>query len=186
MLVFGKRYGWIFSGILVTMFLFIVGPSPSILRAVIMQYMIIIAWYINYENSAKLSVWVAFVLLLAYEPYMIYDVGFVLSFLSTIGIIYLYNHIYNAIKTENKYINKYVLASVSVSVAVTVTTTFACFYYFGYISTLTIISNIIILPIIAILFPLCVVFVLISLISTQILIPLSIIIEILVSLLMKI
>ncbi|MFI3114997.1 MAG: ComEC/Rec2 family competence protein [Clostridia bacterium] len=184
MLIFGKRYGFAFAGILVTMFLFVVGFKASILRAVIMQYMIIIAWFIGRENSSKISVWVAFVILLAYEPYMIYDIGFVLSFLSSIGIIYLYEPIFSAIKT--KYINKFILSSVTVSICVTIMTTFACFYYFGYISTLTVLSNLIILPIIAVLFPLCIIYILISLINTQILLPLAVIIEFLVLITTKI
>lgn len=180
MLVFGKRNGGIFAGIFVTMFLFIVGPSPSILRAVIMQYMIIIAWFIKRENSSKVSVWVAFVLLIMFEPYVMFDVGFILSFMSAISIIYLYEPVYNAIKCKNEFINKFIYSSLAISVAVTGTTTFALFYYFGYISTVMVISNILIIPIVAVLFPLCIIYIFAILLPSGILFPFTKIIQFLV------
>ncbi|MFI3226409.1 MAG: ComEC/Rec2 family competence protein [Clostridia bacterium] len=180
MKIVGKKYGGIFAAFFVTIFLFIVGPSPSILRAVIMQYMVIIAWFISRENSGKVSVWVAFVLLLASEPYIMFDVGFILSFMSSISIIYLYQPILQAIKCQNRYVNKYLFSSIAISVSVTATTTFALFYYFGYISTVQILSNLLIIPIITVLFPLCLVYILLGFLGSDILYPLIKIIELLV------
>ncbi|HEU5291338.1 MAG TPA: ComEC/Rec2 family competence protein [Cyclobacteriaceae bacterium] len=87
--VSGKWTLAIFSIIVLWAYAFITGLSPSVLRAVTMFSCVAIArpWSrrTNIYNTLAVS---AFCLLL-YEPYLIMSVGFQLSFLAVIGIVYL-------------------------------------------------------------------------------------------------
>ena len=163
--VFGKRKGNYAGIFIIVFFLLVVGYSPSIIRASIMHIILICANLFNEQYSSKKSIWIAFIVILMINPYSIFDVGFVLSFASSAGIIYFYNEIYDKIKCKNNIINKYILQSFSISVAVSVTTTLPLIIYFESISSIAIVSNMLILPIISIVFPLSIGFIFISFIS---------------------
>lgn len=165
--IFGKRDGNIISLIVISLFLFVVGASPSILRAIIMQYMMIFAWVINRQYTNKTSIWVALFLMLLFEPYIIFDIGFILSFASSLSLIYLYSPIYKALETKNKKINKLLIAPFCISISVMITTLIPTMYFFGYSSSVAILGNILIIPIITILFPLSFTFVLTGLINVE-------------------
>src|SRR6185369_7936506 len=74
---------------------FLTGLSPSVLRAVTMFSFVAIAKPVgrrtNFYNTLAAS---AFCLLL-YDPYLIMSVGFQLSYLAVLGIVYLQRPIYN-------------------------------------------------------------------------------------------
>ncbi len=84
---------WVFS--------FITGNSPSVLRAVTMFSFIAIArpfgMRTNIYNTLAAS---AFVLLI-YNPYLIMSVGFQLSYLAVLGIVYLQRPLYQLWEIEN-------------------------------------------------------------------------------------
>lgn len=85
----GKWTLAIFSIVVLWAYAFVTGLSPSVLRAVTMFSCVAIArpWSkrTNIYNTLAVS---AFCLLL-YEPYLMMSVGFQLSFLAVIGIVYL-------------------------------------------------------------------------------------------------
>ncbi|HRG10525.1 MAG TPA: ComEC/Rec2 family competence protein, partial [Cyclobacteriaceae bacterium] len=90
-----KKYRWspwliaCLSIFLLWSFAFVTGLSPSVLRAVTMFSFVALAkplgWRTNIYNTLATS---AFVLLL-YDPYLIMSVGFQLSYLAVVGIVYL-------------------------------------------------------------------------------------------------
>lgn len=68
---------------------FVTGLSPSVLRAVTMFTVIAVSRPLNYRTNIYNTLAVAAFALLVYEPYLIMSVGFQLSFLAVIGIVYI-------------------------------------------------------------------------------------------------
>lgn len=66
------------------------GAQPSILRAALMVFIMESAYFFNREKEPKTAFMLTFVLLTFSNPFYIYDVGFLLSFLTVFGILYLH------------------------------------------------------------------------------------------------
>lgn len=75
------------------------------------------------------------------NPYIIYNVSFQLSFLSTLSIIYFYGYIKNILKIN----------LISLTIAANILTIPVIYYNFKGISIISIISNIIVVPFIGII-----------------------------------
>lgn len=177
MIVFRKAYGYKVAGVVTVIFALVVGFSPSIFRACIMQLCVVFAWESAEEYSSINAISAALLILLAFNPYIVYDVGFVLSFASSFSIIIISPYIRKVLKTKIKRLNKYFIDPISIYLSVFIGTLIPMIYYFDYISTMNLISNIFILPISSILFPLSLLFVFLSLINVKIISYFSFIIE---------
>ncbi|OKS86768.1 ComEC/Rec2 family competence protein [Mucilaginibacter polytrichastri] len=129
----GSRYGqWIkaiVSILLIWAYALLTGFSPAVCRAAVMISMIILgkAGY-RYTNMANLLALSAFALLL-YDPLLIADVGFQLSYLAVLGLIMLQPVIFNWFDFEHKYVRKlwyYISASLAAQV---ITFPLSAFYF---------------------------------------------------------
>jgi len=128
------------------MFVLITGFSPSVLRAALMLGLVILGntFYRN-GNSYNTLLLSAFLLLL-YDPLLIKDVGFLLSYFAVFGIMYLYPILNTIYFVKNKILNK--LWSLSLmSVAATVFTLPISLYYFHQFPVWFMFSNLVIIPI---------------------------------------
>lgn len=67
----------------------IAGLDPSIVRASIMGIMTFSAQILGRQRLAGYSLFIAGYSMLFFEPYLVFDVGFQLSFLSTAGLLYI-------------------------------------------------------------------------------------------------
>lgn len=123
------------------------GLSPAVCRAAVMITLIIAGkTYSRQLNSLNLLAVSAFVLLL-YDPYLLTDVGFQLSYLAVAGILILQPVIYNLLSVKNKWLDKLWLAC-SVSIAAQVATFPLSIFYFHQFPAYFIISNLlIVLPV---------------------------------------
>ena len=92
-------------------------------------------------NSLAASAFV----LLCYNPYFLWDVGFQLSYLAVVGIVAFQKPLYNLIFIKNKWIDK-VWQLMAVSLAAQVLTFPICIYYFHQFPVLFLIANIIAVP----------------------------------------
>ncbi len=110
-------------------FALLTGASPSVLRAATMFSFIIVGSsldrYTNIYNTLAAS---AFFLLLI-NPYLIFDIGFQLSYLAVLGIVYFYPKIYTAWIIDNKIGDK-VWSMVAISLAAQLTTLPISLFYF--------------------------------------------------------
>ncbi len=84
------HYGFVLIGtaVSVIMFGFIVGFSPSLLRAVVMCLASLLSLHAAKEHHASYALVIAAFLLLLKEPLWIFQAGFLLSFAATAGIVY--------------------------------------------------------------------------------------------------
>ncbi len=126
-------------------FSLLTGAPASVLRSAVMFSFIAIGSSFNKNNSIYNSLAISAFLLLCYDPFMLWDVGFQLSYLAVLGIVILQKNIYNWFYFENKIADKtWKLASVSL--AAQVFTLPACIYYFHQFPLLFLISNMVAIP----------------------------------------
>ncbi|WP_449438588.1 ComEC/Rec2 family competence protein [Pedobacter steynii] len=135
---------------LVWFYALLTGFSPSVLRSAIMLSVFIIAKSFNRQsNSYNIISFTAFCLLL-YDPFLIWDVGFQLSFLAVLGLIYLQPKIQNWWHPKNKWINK-LWEVTAMSLAAQFITYPLSVYYFHQFPIYFLISNLFIMVPIALL-----------------------------------
>lgn len=143
--VSGKWTLAVFSIVVLWAYAFITGLSPSVLRAVTMFSCVAIArpWSkrTNIYNTLALS---AFCLLL-YEPYLIMSVGFQLSYLAVIGIVYLQPVLSRVWEPESWLWNN-VWQITCVSVAAQLATFVLGLLYFHQFPVYFLLSNLFVIP----------------------------------------
>lgn len=120
------------------------GFSPSVLRSAVMLTVYILAKTFNKNsNSYNILAFTAFCLL-CYDPFLVWDVGFQLSFLAVFGLIYLQPKIHQWIEVKNKWLDQ-LWATTALSLAAQITTFPLSIYYFHQFPLYFIISNLFIL-----------------------------------------
>jgi competence protein ComEC len=141
----GKFYKAIALIAMLWAFAVFTGLSPSVLRATLMFSLVIVGKSLsrnsNIYNTLASS---AFVLLVA-NPMFITEVGFQLSYLAVLSIVFFYPHIYVLIYVRNKYFDK-VWALIAVSTAAQLGTLPLTLFYFNQFPNYFLITNIIAIP----------------------------------------
>lgn len=126
------------------------GFSPSVLRSVIMLSVFIIAKsFARKTNNYNIMAFAACCLLL-YNPFLIWDIGFQLSFLAVAGLIWLQPMIQNWWHIEQDWLYK-IWGAVAMSLAAQLATFPFTLYYFHQFPVYFLISNLFILLPIAVL-----------------------------------
>jgi len=128
---------WIFS--------LLTGAGASILRAAVMFSCIAIGENFARKSSIYNSLAASAFILLCYNPYFLWDVGFQLSYLAVLSIVIFQRPLYHLLYIKNKGLN-YLWALVSVSLAAQIFTFPVCLYYFHQFPTIFLIANIIVVP----------------------------------------
>ena len=80
--------------IAVVQFMFMTGCTPSVVRAGIMAVIFLAAYLLNRERDALTSLFLSALIMLAYNPMVLFHVGFQLSFCATLSLLILYQPIY--------------------------------------------------------------------------------------------
>ncbi len=142
-----KTYIIIF--IFLIFFAFITGFSPSILRASLLSFLIGLNKYFKLNIKTESLLYLVFSLLVITNPFIIYNMSFILSFTTTYFII-----------ISSKLINdkNYIKGLLKVSMISFISNIGLSIYYFNYINPLGIILNLIFVPFISfIIFPLSII-----------------------------
>ncbi len=126
-------------------FALLTGATASVLRSAVMFTFISIGSSFDKKNSIYNSLAISAFLLLCYDPFMLWDVGFQLSYLAVLGIVIFQKYIYNWFHFKSKIFNLgWKLASVSL--AAQLLTLPICIYYFHQFPLLFLLSNMIAIP----------------------------------------
>ncbi len=123
----------------------ITGLSPSVNRAALMFTIIIIAETFHRNTNIYNSIAASAFILLLINPYSLYDVGFQLSYLAVLGIVFLHPRIYSWFTFNTWFMNQ-VWNITAVSIAAQLATSPLGFYYFGQFPNYFLISNLLIIP----------------------------------------
>ena len=127
------------------LFALLTGGCPSILRSAVMFTCIVIGENYSKRSSIYNSLAASAFILLCYNPYYLWDVGFQLSYLSLYGIVIFHKYIYHLFYAKNKWINKLWDLS-AVSIAAQVLTFPICLYYFHQLPLFFLFTNLIAVP----------------------------------------
>lgn len=128
---------WLYAGI--------TGLSPSVMRAATMFSAVAVAQNIGRKTNIYNTLATAALVLLCFNPYLILEVGFQLSFLAVLGIVIIQPHIYALFVVENWLGNK-IWELTSVSVAAQIATFPLGILYFNQFPNYFLLSNLIVIP----------------------------------------
>lgn len=131
---------------------YLCGFYSSVLRATVMTACFLLAYSFGERGDGKSSFSLAGILLLLICPFLIYDVGFLLSFVSVFGIMYLQSPI-KKLFYKIKIVSP-IADMLAVTISATISTIPIIAHYFGFIAVISLLSNLIILPIFSVYYSL--------------------------------
>ncbi|MDD5669853.1 MAG: ComEC/Rec2 family competence protein, partial [Candidatus Omnitrophica bacterium] len=146
-----RRVRLVLSIILISGYCFITGSSPPVLRATIMAIVFISAYFLRAEPDIFSACALAALIILVSCPGQLFDVSFQLSFASVIALITIFpifKKISSVEKIKNR-IMRFLTESMLVSFSAWMGTIGFIVYYFGIVCPVTVISNILIVPLAA-------------------------------------
>ena len=128
------------------MFMTLCGFTPSVLRAGTMYIIMLVGLLIHRDPDALNSLSVAFVIMVTANPFLMCNVGFLLSVTSTAGIIILNPLILKLIRHDKWKIKplKAVTEIATVTISAQLATLPICLYYFGWVSRYAVLVNVLI------------------------------------------
>lgn len=141
-------------------FVFITGFEPSVLRAVVMASIMLTASILYREADTYTAIALSCIILLAYQPYMLFNVGFQLSYAAVLSIIMLHRNISNLILKITKIKSKtipdtpkpaFFLEAFSATLAAQLGVLPITILYFNKISLISIIPNLLAAPLLEII-----------------------------------
>lgn len=152
LLFFMKRKKWLIWLKLILIILslwaysFITGLSPSVLRAATMFSFLAIGRQINRQTNIYNILAASAFMLLSINPFLLFDIGFELSYIAIIGIVYFQPKIRNWVYLKNKILS-FVWDLISVTIAAQIVTTPLSLFYFHQFPTYFLLSGIVLVPI---------------------------------------
>lgn len=123
----------------------ITGFSPSVLRAGTMFTFLAIGQNLGRNNNIYNTLAGSAFFLLAYDPYLITQIGFQLSYLAVIAIVALQPPLQNLVKTKFKILD-WLWALTTVSIAAQLVTGPIALYYFDQFPNYFLITNLVVVP----------------------------------------
>ena len=128
---------WLFS--------LMTGAAASVLRSAVMFTFIAVGKYLLKQSSIYNSLAASAFVMLCYNPYFLWDVGFQLSYLAVVSIIIFQKSVYNWLYIKNKWVNE-IWKLMAISLSAQILTFPICIYYFHQFPNLFLITNIIAVP----------------------------------------
>lgn len=144
-----RRTKWLhpllITGIL-WLFTLLTGGAASIMRAAVMFTCILIGKTFNKQSSVYNMLAMSAFLLLCYNPFWLWDVGFQLSYAALLSIVVFYKPVYNLLYFRNKVLD-YAWQLIAVTLAAQVLTTPVSLYHFHQFPVYFLFTNLIAVPV---------------------------------------
>lgn len=141
----GKAVLAIGSVVLLWIYAFVTGWSPSVLRAVMMFTFVALSrpWKqsTNIFNTMAASAFC----LLVYDPFFAMSVGFQLSYVAVFGIVFIHPHLYVLWEPQSRIVDE-TWKVVSVSIAAQIVTVPITLYYFHQFPNYFLVANLLVIP----------------------------------------
>lgn len=137
-----SRWRFILVCCVLAFFSFMVGLTPSVVRAVIMMGVVMLAAAVDRKPDMLTSLLVAAFLITVFKPYMIYSVSFQMSFMACLGIV-LYYPVFERIFA---FMGRYLSVAVSVTLSSQILILPLLIHYFGSFAPVSVIANILAVP----------------------------------------
>ncbi|MCF8253629.1 MAG: ComEC/Rec2 family competence protein [Bacteroidia bacterium] len=121
------------------------GFSPSILRASLMFSFVLLGKQLNRSSNPFNSLAASAFFLLLFEPNLIFNVGFQLSYAAVAGILGFYPYLYHSIIFPHKFLD-HIWKVFAVSISAQILTLPISIYYFHQLPNYFLIANLLIIP----------------------------------------
>lgn len=142
----GRAILGIVSLLLLWLYACITGLTPSVLRAVAMFSFVALAKLIHRNSNIYNTLAATAFCLLLYNPYFLVSVGFQLSFIAVLGIVYIHPRLYPVLEFKSLIIHK-IWEITSVSIAAQLATFALGLLYFHQFPNYFLISNLVVIPV---------------------------------------
>lgn len=130
---------------IVWLYAFITGLSPSVMRASAMFTFIVVGESLKRPVTVYNSLGVSAFFLLVVDPYLLYYVGFQLSYLAVLGIVFFQPRIYKLWRVKNKILDRlWALTAVSFSAQIGILP--LLLYYFHQFPLYFFLTNYVVIP----------------------------------------
>ncbi|MBQ0017013.1 MAG: ComEC/Rec2 family competence protein [Clostridiales bacterium] len=143
-------YQFLITALVLILYCTLCGFSPSVVRASLMSLCLMLSLVIGERADTLSSLSLAGIILLLANPFNFYSLGFELSFACVFGILFLSKPIYHLLSKIR--IPKVLNGSITITLCATLSTLPIIANSFGFIAPISIISNLIILPIFSVYF----------------------------------
>lgn len=143
---FQKRKRYTLILIILTLYVFSVGKSPSIFRAYIMGAIYLLGNILYEKVNSKKSFILAFCCSLLIFPTWIYSISFWMSYTAVFSIIFIYEKIPKIKIYKNRYFSK-IADTLLMTLTIQICMTPIFYMYFNTIPMFSIVSNMVIIPI---------------------------------------
>lgn len=147
------RFNELLKIIVITIIIFlysgVCGFSPSSIRACITCSVMLFAKSCSYKHDSLSALAFSAILLLLISPFNLFDVGFILSYVSVLGILLpckIINRIFARLKPQK------LRNALSITLSAFLTSTPIIAYYFNNFSIIGIITNLIFVPVVSVVF----------------------------------
>lgn len=149
------NFSWFTFGVMILflfMYNFLVGEKASVERATIMGIFVILGRWLGREYSMKIVLYLTYTFMLLSNPFFWYDSGFWLSFVSMAAIIFLNPLLKKIIQIwlpgpGTRIVRSSWMALVISNVSVQISILPLLFHFFGDVSTVSILSNLMVIPV---------------------------------------
>lgn len=157
----GIQFQYVLIILILWLFAFLSGLSPSVTRAVTMFSVFAFAQIIYRKTSSLNNLFLSFFFLLIYNPLWLFQVGFQLSYLAVFFIVWLNPYFEKLWRPKNFALRKiYAISTVSICAQLGVMP--LTLYYFHQFPGLFLITNIIILPVLGVIMALGIIVVILA------------------------
>ncbi|MDH6309776.1 competence protein ComEC [Dysgonomonas sp. PFB1-18] len=147
----GTKYYWLKPGLIILLlwvYAFITGLPPSVIRASAMLTVFCASELFGKKSFSVHALYIAAFFMLLVNPFSLFDIGFQLSFMSVLSILYLQPKASGLIKIENKYVRN-LWQMFTLSLVAQLATFPICLYYFGTFPTYFFAANLLIVPLVS-------------------------------------
>lgn len=127
------------------LFALLTGASPSVLRAAIMFTCLVIGNQLPQPSSVYNSLATSAFLLLCYDPWLCWDIGFQLSYAAVLSMLVFLKPVYNSIYIPNKYLDQG-WKLIAITLAAQILTLPVSIYHFHQFPNLFIVTNLLAVP----------------------------------------
>lgn len=141
------RWRLLTAVIAIVAFALVVGLSATVVRASVMASLVLLAQFLGRTYNVLRALLFAGAVMIVVNPYLlIYDIGFQLSFMATLGLVLLLPHFESTVieKGKNLGVREFFLSTLATQIAVLP----LLMYHIGQVSLIALAVNVLVLPVV--------------------------------------
>ncbi len=147
-----REFSYVFIILFLVFFALLTLSRPSVVRAVTMACVFLAGMLLGRRADVYNSLGVAALFILVRNPKDVFNIGFQLSFLAVLSIVYLAPRFTRSInKGVNPYLRRFLYMPLAVSIAAWLGTFPLILYYFKVVTPISIVANLFIIPLVFVL-----------------------------------